>query len=148
MRICPECKKIYDDSAIYCTECGKKTIEKAPEKAPEKESASERKNQVSGLAAIAFVFAMTTLLFGVLFVESTKETNSYRVKYQEVKEVYNETKEKADFMDDYIRIVSTSTNDGYYHKYECSDLDTTRFMAFNVDAAIVKGYEPCPKCCG
>lgn len=143
MRICPECKKIYDDSAIYCTECGKKTIEKAPEK----ESTSETKNQISGLAAIAFVFAMTTLLFGVLFVESTKETDSYRAKYQEVKEVNSEIKRKADFMDDYIRIVSTSTNDGYYHKYECSDLDTTRFIAYNVNAAISEGYKPCPKCC-
>ena len=53
--------------------------------------------------------------------------------------------DKAEFMDDYIRIVSVLTKDGYYHKYGCEDLDTSSFLVFNINAAM-KEYDPCPKC--
>lgn len=84
-----------------------------------------------------------------------KEDNDrldYRVRNlqsqnRQLEEENGELAEKADFMDDYIRIISTSDNgDRYYHRYGCPNLDSSSFLAYNVNAA-KKNADPCPECC-
>ena len=59
---------------------------------------------------------------------------------------YSETFDKLAFFDEYVVFVE---DDGtyLYHKYECSNFVANYFWAYNVEAAIDKGYEACPKCC-
>ena len=52
---------------------------------------------------------------------------------------------KLKFYEKYIVVVS---DDGtkQYHTYGCSKFDGSSFWAFNIDAAVDKGYSPCSYC--
>lgn len=55
--------------------------------------------------------------------------------------------EKVEFFDEYVVFVD---DDGstQYHKYDCTRFDGDYFFAFNEATARVRGYDPCPRCCG
>lgn len=48
------------------------------------------------------------------------------------------------FLEDKIAIIPS--NSKTYHKYGCEYLDTSSFIAFNKETAIVQGYTPCSHC--
>lgn len=143
MRICPACKKTYDDDSVYCSDCGTKTVEYVSD--PKPAPVIVKKKPV-GWIILTVLFFASTILFGAMYNEASETSTYYRREYNSLKAKYARIEDKADFMDDFIRIVSTVSNDDYYHKYGCTDLDTTEFLAYNIDAAKAKGYKPCPKC--
>ena len=51
----------------------------------------------------------------------------------------------VDFCDKYVVFVSDNGT-GLYHRYGCSEFDSSSFWAYNIEAAKGNGYTPCPKC--
>lgn len=70
-------------------------------------------------------------------------------KSDEVKKLQTEKNQmllEISFYDFHVVFVS---NDGtkLYHKYDCSNFDSSYFWAYNTEAAKSHGYTPCSECC-
>lgn len=77
--------------------------------------------------------------------EEIEKLNEDVNKYKgQVRKYILEYGQKARFMDDHIVIIGNSNNK--YHKYDCEDLDTTYFYAYNTENAKAQGYRACSKC--
>ncbi len=80
-------------------------------------------------------------------LKSEKNTNSaLRIKYNWAEEKLSFYEEKLSFYEDHVVIVPNN-NTYTYHIYGCKYCDTTRFWAYNTEAARDRGYSPCKYCC-
>ena len=74
----------------------------------------------------------------------TKQSESWKRHYQDLKLDYDRMYREASFFHDYAVIVGNSNR--YYHSYGCSYLDDSYFYIFNSENARYQGYRPCPHC--
>jgi len=77
--------------------------------------------------------------------ELNRDLIGWKAEANRYKAAWETYKDKAEFMNDYVVIVS---DDGtkLYHKYDCSRLDLSYFWVYNTEAAEVEGYSACPYC--
>lgn len=104
------------------------------------------------------IFITIALVILILYILNIKDTLSFknteisnlnaRIKNLNKKIStyydYEELKEEADFMAEFVVIVPDNTS--IYHKYGCKYLDLTSFLIFNIDNAEEQGYNPCSHC--
>lgn len=151
MRTCPKCGKIYTDQYLFCGNCGLRTIEKTENGEPcAQDSSNQIKKKSKAPVFMAVFMCMLIAMCGYLYYLYTdmKDSKDYWYgKSRTLSGELDEYKKKADFMDDYVVIVSTSGGDStLYHKYGCSELDLDSFRVYNYKLAVAEGYEPCEKC--
>lgn len=101
---------------------------------------------IACMILLVYVFSLkSTLSFNnTKIINLNSQIRNLNSKITKYKEEYDDLKEKNEFMDDYIVIVSENTS--IYHKYGCKYLDLTSFLVFNIDNAISQGYYPCSHC--
>ena len=79
--------------------------------------------------------------------ELNKKNSDLEDQVADYKKKNEELSPKAKFLDDHIVIVNGDFWGKTYHKFGCSDLDTSSFWAYNIEQVDGKfGYEKCPKC--
>jgi len=80
-------------------------------------------------------------------LDNARDLNSeYSSRISTLETENREYKKKADFMDQYIKVVE---DDGQktYHKYGCSYFDDSSFWAYNESQVVgQEGYTRCPYC--
>lgn len=64
-----------------------------------------------------------------------------------LKETVKANETEISFYDSYVVFVMLSSDNKYYHKYDCSDFTQKNFLAYSTKLAEANGYSPCPKCC-
>lgn len=74
--------------------------------------------------------------------ETLKQDNSA------LKETIKANDTEISFYDSYVVFVMLSSDNKYYHKYDCQDFTQKNFLAYSTKLAEANGYAPCPKCCG
>lgn len=139
-RFCKMCGGLIDRESKKCTSCGKQYF-KLPK--PSKRMILP--------TVICSVLIGAIIVLSILLVDSSSTVTLQRKlikekndKISSLEKKVDTYKEKTAFMDDYIVIVGKSNNK--YHKYGCSDLDTSSFRAYNITMAKSEGYNACSKC--
>ena len=143
-RFCKMCGGLIDSKTKKCTSCGKQFF-KFP-----------KLSKAIIIPALICLALVTLNVFSYVMLanshstitkqnqeitELKKDVDKYK---EEAKKYFNDYFAKAFFMDSYIVIIGDSNN--RYHKFGCSDLDTSNFYAYNVDNAKAQGYRACSKC--
>lgn len=73
-----------------------------------------------------------------------KEIQDHKNTAIQYKNSYYDLLDKYDFYYKYAACVDEKSN--YYHKYDCSNFDSSSFWIYNEPTAQNYGYKPCPKC--
>ena len=133
---------------------GEQKLREAEQKRLEAEQEAEQIRAASGtgkkkrkgrwlwkLLKIVFVLILLGAVIYYYEGELDRKDNRNEMLWDE-KEAY---REKAEFMDDYVVIIT----DDIYHKYGCEELDLDNFAVRTTAAVEVRGwYTPCPVCIG
>ena len=135
---CKRCGNIIDSQTKVCSGCGKKYINWA-----------KILNIKIIVPAILSVLLALSLFSNIM---QAIEVNEYQELIREKEDLISslidagfEDWSNLQFYEEYVVFVSDDGTNRY-HKYGCSKFDDAYFWAFNVDAAIDKGYTPCPHC--
>ena len=148
---CPHCDQEIPNKSEFCIFCGEKIIQKKRPKAI---------IILSILLAVSLAIAGGELIYilvkgqqtlelidGYKQTVSAKTTQITNLKKQvdDLEYDLRNLQYKTNFLDNNIAIVP---DDGtrLYHKYGCEKLNLSYFWAYNTEAAIDKGYRPCPYC--
>lgn len=179
MKKCPSCKQEYEDSRVYCANCGAlletvKTKEpiKPPPTPPEPHIHEKRRSRATPVLIVLIVLLMLALVVVCVLAKQEIDTLSWERddwedradRYRRQANEYEEQVEDrdaqiydlqsdlwyqenlADFYEEYARVVPDDAS-GLYHRYSCSDLDTSDgFWIYNINAALDHA-DPCPECC-
>ncbi len=158
MKKCNNCQIEYGEDIMYCEQCGSKlTFSEISSNKEENSGQDVPKKPKSRIGLILLcIFEAVLLVIAIIICiyfanESdyqSREKNSYRYDYSELKEDYDSLKYEYDFYYDNAAIVdrTNDVDDGYYHKRDCEKCKFDRFRIYNINAAEVEGYDPCPEC--
>lgn len=149
---CKKCGSIIDNSTKICTGCGKKYYK------------GFKLNKLSIAIIVLSLLLLTSIIINLVQYNEINnlliQEDDLRIKISgyigQIYDLENEVRDLEDkewenflklrFFDNHAVIVG---DDGTrkYHKYDCSDLDTSDgFWIFNTEAAEGQGYYACPKC--
>jgi hypothetical protein len=79
--------------------------------------------------------------------EKDKEINNLKSENSQLRFDSIDNVLKADFLMNYIALIADDIDSKYYHTYDCEEIkNCDGYWAYNIEAAIGKGYKPCPKC--
>ena len=146
LRFCTMCGGQIDHSTKRCLYCGKQYF--------------SFKRMVTSKRFIIAVFSILLISSVVFSVILSGQIRNYRAEIQEQRDEIDyleringeeyvanvkNLESKLKFYEKYIVVVS---DDGtkQYHTYGCSKFDGSSFWAFNINAAVDKGYSPCSYC--
>lgn len=95
------------------------------------------------------VVCLWALSLGILYLNMNQKNERLDRWNLSLLDEIAQLENKANFLDDYIRLISDSDEgDNYYHRYGCSNLDLSDgFYVYGV-TGVKKKADPCPKCCG
>ena len=96
------------------------------------------------------ILAVVSFAWNIILLNKNANLEKGVAAIQEEKQIYYnywiDSFEEIAFYDEYVVFVEDN-NTNLYHKYNCSRFGDEVFWAYNIDAAIDKGYDPCPICC-
>ena len=96
------------------------------------------------------ILAVVSFAWNIILLNKNANLEKGVAAIQEEKQIYYnywiDSFEEIAFYDEYVVFVEDN-NTNLYHKYNCSRFGDEVFWAYNIDAAIDKGYDPCPLCC-
>lgn len=75
------------------------------------------------------------------------ERDDLKQENDTLRDTVKASESEINFYDSYVVFVMLSSNDKYYHKYDCQDFTQKNFLAYSTKLAESNGYSPCPKCC-
>ena len=114
---------------------------------------------ISALSIICAILLSLNVFQYVHIVKENEETaNLIQVKDNIINNYEKERYSKGYRYDDYYSLLKDSNflhnkiaivyddEDNYYHEYGCAHHNSDEFWAFNTEAAINRGFEPCPYC--
>ncbi|MBR5430621.1 MAG: zinc-ribbon domain-containing protein [Firmicutes bacterium] len=146
-RYCQKCGGLVDPETKKCTKCGKQYF-KFPTRAV-----------VRGLVATLIIAMGAGLIFlydknqslAAELDAKTEEAAAFERLYDSehdsakmYRELYNMINDEYNFYHNHAVIVQEGVTN--YHSYGCSRLDYHYFWIYNTEAAIDRGYDPCPEC--
>ena len=142
---------------------------------PEHKGSAGRLKAICWIFAILAVVSEVLLICNVMYANEIKDANrsleatleetsaeNYRMNQQieqlegqledigkdndSLQDKINELSDKADFMDNYIKVVENNS-EKTYHTYGCEYFDDSSFWAYNKEQVVGKsGYTGCPYC--
>lgn len=103
------------------------------------------------------ILLVTNIAFGIFAVYQGSKATYYRSRYNStsyecstLEEQNAALSKQTEFMDEYIGIINSDSNDKLYHTYACTTWadwsGDWSIHAYNITAAENQGYEPCPEC--
>lgn len=159
---CPKCGALLSKKEKICSICG----EAMPKKPRSAKAAIISMSVVICLLLCSTVYFMLEMFEGNRAIDKlneeitsysevieklnselatqTRQSESWKRHYQDLKLDYNRMYAEASFFHDYAVIVGNSNR--YYHSYNCAYLDTSYFYIYNIENAKYQGYRPCPHC--
>ena len=171
-KFCVHCGAAIDYDAVVCVVCGC-SVGKIKQPVFRKIKWKVVCNIVVSLSLIASVlvnfalyvtaeeFSATATNLEAMIAEKTENENAQAKKIEELQHIivkqsqetqnysdfWADNYEKVEFIDEYVVFIEDDGTD-LYHKYECYRFTGNYFWAYNVEAAIGSGYEPCDHCFG
>ena len=125
-------------------------ISPAPSKniSPQQSSYTKREKKLCAISCALFVLCCI-LGFATYFLQSDlayyKAQNAKNENKLYLLKDYSEISQKALFFDKYAVIVGEDQY--YYHTYDCPNTSSFEsFWIYNTEAAVSRGYHPCPTC--
>lgn len=160
MKKCPNCGSEATDEQFFCQHCGTRLedeIRPSPE-IKEKETSVAMPQKLEKKWRIILGLSISICIFSTIFAWiEFNEAKDYRQRYysansdrNELKELNSAMNQQVDFMNQYIAIIDSNSDDNLYHTYACDVWDNWSdewsILAYNTHAADDRGYEPCPEC--
>ena len=134
LRFCTMCGGQIDHSTKRCLYCGKQYF-----------SFKRMVTSKRFIIAVFSILLISSVVFSVIREQRDEIAYLERINGEEYVANVKNLESKLKFYEKYIVVVS---DDGtkQYHTYGCSKFDGSSFWAFNIDAAVDKGYSPCSYC--
>lgn len=135
-KYCSQCGGLINNKTKVCEGCGKQYFKVFSSK-------------IIVMIIIAILLVVSIVISLILHIQNTKLNDRIEELEIENQQYYNywvESFEQIAFFDEFVVFVEDDGTN-WYHKYECRRFTGNDFWAFNIDAAIIDGYKPCPFCC-
>ena len=167
---CTFCGAKMEADDLYCMECGEKRCvsdlneneerkqdntqcDSIQEKSVKQEAVPQKQTEPRKVST-STILLITALVLMTLIAVSLAE--NYRSLFDDLRYAQNrisslqfeinDMENKVSFYEQHVVFVSDDGTE-VYHKYGCSQFDSSYFWAYNTKAAESKGYEPCGNCC-
>lgn len=154
VRYCQKCGGVVDSETKKCTKCGKQYF-KFPTKGVLRGLAAALiiamgvglvylYNQNKALAQDLDVKTKEAFRFEKLYNLSEESADEWKEKYLAEVENYSSIYNEYSFYHNHAVIVAEGVTN--YHSYGCPRIRGKSIWIYNTEAAIGKGYDPCPEC--
>ncbi len=135
-KYCSQCGGLINNKTKVCEGCGKQYFKGFSSK-------------IIVMIIIAILLVVSIVISLILHIQNTKlndRIEELEIENQQYYDYWVESFEQIAFFDEFVVFVEDDGTN-WYHKYECRRFTGNDFWAFNIDAAIIDGYKPCPFCC-
>lgn len=159
VKYCTHCGAEIDLEAVVCVSCGCVAGDINPVTAPEQKKPKRKIGRIACVVAGILVLCISVaanIYQAASYAENTAKLQSdidalttrntaLKDYTTELQRDLREYEALAEFCDEFVVFVE---DDGtsLYHKFECSKFKGSSFWVFNIAAAEVEGYDPCPSC--
>ena len=143
MKKCSNCNIQFEDTKIYCPNCGNLL---------EPVSATGKNKKSVIMLVLLVISILGNIGLGLFAFDLNNDRSYYSSKYWDVyldydslQSKYDDLKKGYNFFYKYARIIPDDGS-GQYHRYGCEKLDTSSFWIYNREIAVNKAT-PCQDCC-